>query len=59
PDFIGARLTLARALRDRGARDEARAEAERAAALADRKGDAEDRAEAKELLDALREKPAG
>jgi len=41
PDFLTARVTLAHALADRGARDEARDEANRAAALAARKGDRE------------------
>jgi hypothetical protein len=39
PDFLTARVNLAHALADRGAREEARDEANRAAALAERKGD--------------------
>src|SRR5262249_41493087 len=50
PDFLTARLTLAHALADRGARREARAEAKRAEALAERKGDHEAAKEARSLL---------
>ena len=39
PDFLTARVNLAHALADRSARDEARDEANRAAVLAERKGD--------------------
>jgi tetratricopeptide (TPR) repeat protein len=50
PDYVEARLTLARALADRGAREEARAEAARAARVAERKGDAADAAAARRIL---------
>jgi Tfp pilus assembly protein PilF len=50
PHFLTARLTLARALADRGARREARAETKRAEVLAERKGDREAAEEARSLL---------
>ena len=50
PDFLTARVNLAHALADRGARDEARDEANRAAALAERKGDREAADDARALL---------
>jgi hypothetical protein len=50
PDFVEARLALARALAARGARDEARAEAARALALAEQDGDRDAASEARELL---------
>lgn len=50
PDYLGARLDLARALADRGARAEARAEAGRALVLAERRHDADAAAEARKLL---------
>jgi tetratricopeptide (TPR) repeat protein len=53
PDWVGPRLALARALADRGARDEARAEARRALETAERRGEAADAAEARALLDRL------
>jgi Tfp pilus assembly protein PilF len=54
PDYVGARLGLARALAARGAKAEARSEAERALASAERKRDAGDVAEARRLLAELR-----
>jgi tetratricopeptide (TPR) repeat protein len=57
PDYLGPRLELAEALLARGARAEARAEAERALAIAERKKDAEDVAEARALL--AKTEPAG
>src|SRR4029077_9436985 len=53
PDFLTARLTLAHALPDRAARAEARTEAARAQALAERKGDRDGAGEARALLDRL------
>jgi tetratricopeptide (TPR) repeat protein len=53
PDFLTARVTLAHALADRGARDEARDEANRAVALAERKGDREATDDARALLGRL------
>jgi tetratricopeptide (TPR) repeat protein len=53
PRYVRPRLALARALRDRGARTEARAEAEQALAIAQEKNDAEDVAKAREMLDSL------
>jgi len=50
PTFIEAHLALARALAARGARDEARGEAQRALAEAERAADARKAAEARELL---------
>jgi hypothetical protein len=50
PDFIDARLALAKALAARGARDESRTEAERALALAEKDGDQDAVREARELL---------
>lgn len=50
PDYLGPRLDLARALHARGAHAEARAEAERALAIATRKGDREATAIAEALL---------
>jgi len=55
PDYIDAHLGLARALAARGARDEARAEAERAQAAAERVPDAARATEARELLAHLTE----
>jgi tetratricopeptide (TPR) repeat protein len=52
PDYLGPRLDLARALAARGARTEARAEAERALVIAQRKGPA-DEARARKVLDDL------
>jgi hypothetical protein len=49
PDFLSARLTLAHALADRGATNEARAEAKRAQALAEQRGDREAADEARRL----------
>jgi tetratricopeptide (TPR) repeat protein len=54
PDYIGAHLGLARALDERGARDEARSEAERALALAERDGDQDQSREARDFLARLR-----
>jgi hypothetical protein len=53
PDYLTPRLALVDALRDRGARDEARGEAARALAIAERRGDAEDMARARAALRAL------
>ena len=53
PEFVTARVRLARSLAARGARDEARAEAERALASAEKKGDAEGAGDARELLSRL------
>ena len=53
PDFIEAHLALGRALDVRHAREDARAEARRALALAERDGNGEKAAEAKELLGRL------
>jgi tetratricopeptide (TPR) repeat protein len=50
PDYLSPRLDLARALLARGAKDEARAEAERALAIAERKQNADDVAAARKLL---------
>jgi tetratricopeptide (TPR) repeat protein len=50
PEWVAPRLDLVRALRRRGARDEAVAEARRAVAVAERAGDAEDVARAREML---------
>ena len=56
PDYVDARLTLARALAARGARDEARDEARRAVAAAERDpGDGEQLREARALLARLEE----
>jgi tetratricopeptide (TPR) repeat protein len=55
PDFVQARLGLARALAARGARDEARAEARRALALAERVSDPARATAARELLAQLAE----
>jgi tetratricopeptide (TPR) repeat protein len=54
PDYFDARLDLARALAARGARAEARAEAEQARALAERKGNFSDAIAARALLDQMR-----
>jgi tetratricopeptide (TPR) repeat protein len=54
PDYVGPRLDLARVLRNRGATAEARSEAERALAIARRKNDAEDVADAEKLLAELK-----
>jgi tetratricopeptide (TPR) repeat protein len=54
PDYVRPRLDLARVLRDRGATAEARAEAERALAIAHRKHDQDDVAEATKLLAELK-----
>ncbi len=53
PDYLRPRLTLVRALRARHADDEARAEARRALAIAERKGSATDAAAARAELRAL------
>lgn len=53
PRYLGARIALARALLARNARAEARVEAERARALAQEKGDDDERAEVRELLTRL------
>ncbi|HXJ36109.1 MAG TPA: hypothetical protein VMS22_18915 [Candidatus Eisenbacteria bacterium] len=53
PDYLRPRLTLVRALRARRADDEARAEATRALAIAERKGSATDAAAAREELRVL------
>lgn len=53
PDYVAPRLDLARALDGRGARAEARAEAERALAIAERKADADDVTAARTLLERL------
>ena len=53
PEYGSARLRLASALADRGARDEARTEARRALATAERKNDAAQAAEARALLTKL------
>jgi len=53
PEYVHARLTLAHTLADAGRRDEAREEASRALAAADRKHDVGDAAEARSLLDDL------
>jgi len=50
PNYLGAHLTLARTLAERGDREMARAEAERALALANRKADARAAEDAKALL---------
>jgi tetratricopeptide (TPR) repeat protein len=50
PDYFSPRMELARVLLERGAKSEARAEAERALAVAERKHDAEDVTEARALL---------
>jgi tetratricopeptide (TPR) repeat protein len=50
PDYLSPRLRLAGVLLDRGDKAEARAEAERALAIAERKQSAEDVAEARKLL---------
>jgi tetratricopeptide (TPR) repeat protein len=50
PRYLTPRLALAEALRDRGAFAEARAEAERALAVAEAKGDAADVARARSLV---------
>ena len=50
PDYLGPRLDLARALRARGAKDEAHAEAERALEIARRKNDADGIKRAEALL---------
>ena len=55
PDFVEAHLGLARALAARGARDEARAEAQRALAAAERVPDPARAAAARELLAQLAE----
>jgi tetratricopeptide (TPR) repeat protein len=53
PEYGSARLRLASALADRGARDEARTEARRGLATAERKNDAAQAAEARALLTKL------
>jgi len=53
PEYVAARLTLAEALAERGDREAARAEAERALASAERKGEAAQGGEARRLLGAL------
>jgi hypothetical protein len=53
PDYLGARLALTRALIDRGARAEAREEAERARVLCDQEGDDGDRAELRKIQEKL------
>jgi tetratricopeptide (TPR) repeat protein len=53
PDFLTARLNLAHALADRGAREEASEETNRAVALAERKGDREAAEDARALLTRL------
>jgi hypothetical protein len=53
PDYLGPRLALVDALRARGATAEARAEATRALAIAERKQSAEDVRTARTHLDAL------
>jgi len=50
PEYLGAHLTLAKALADRGERELARAEAERALALAKRKADARAAEDAEALV---------
>ena len=50
PNYLGAHLTLARTLAERGDREMARSEAERALALANRKADARAAEDAKALL---------
>jgi len=50
PDYLGPRLDLVRALRARGAKDEAHAEAERALEIARRKDDADGIKRAEALL---------
>jgi hypothetical protein len=50
PAYIDARLALAKALAARGAREESRAEAERALTLAEKDGDQDAVREARELL---------
>jgi tetratricopeptide (TPR) repeat protein len=55
PDYFGARMRLAEALADSGRKSEARAEAERALATAERKADAGDMAAARQLLDTLKD----
>jgi tetratricopeptide (TPR) repeat protein len=57
PDYVGARLTLAQALAERGDQAAARAEAERALSSAERKGEAEQVAEARRLLADLTPRP--
>ncbi len=53
PDYLGPRLGLAEALLARGAREEARSEATQALAIAERKRNAEDVAEARALLEKI------
>ncbi|HEV7732078.1 MAG TPA: tetratricopeptide repeat protein [Candidatus Binatia bacterium] len=53
PDYLGPRLELAEALLARGARDEARTEATQALAIAERKQNAADVAEARALLEKI------
>jgi Tfp pilus assembly protein PilF len=53
PEYGSARLRLASALADRGARDEARTEARRALATAERKNDTAQAADARALLTKL------
>jgi tetratricopeptide (TPR) repeat protein len=53
PDYVSARIALAEALEARGARDEARAEADRALAVAERRRDEEDVARIRTLLGRL------
>jgi tetratricopeptide (TPR) repeat protein len=50
PSYLGPRFDLIRALRGRGAEDEARREAERALKIAERKNDHDDIARARALL---------
>jgi tetratricopeptide (TPR) repeat protein len=53
PDLFGARVELARALDARGERKQARAEAQGALAVAERRGDAADIVTARDLLNQL------
>ncbi len=53
PDYFTPRLTLAESLRGHGEVTEAREQAERALAIAERKGDADDARDARELLATL------
>lgn len=57
PDYLTPRLALVEALRDRGATAEARAQAERALAIAERKGSATDADAARAHLRALGANP--
>jgi tetratricopeptide (TPR) repeat protein len=56
PDYLTPRLALARALRDRGATDEAREEAERALAIAEKKHSESDARAARDVLAKLPQK---